>query len=252
MLSVITVTFNNFSELKETIESLPLGSVESVIVNGGSCDKTKTFLTNHLGESISGPDQGISDAFNKGFLLSRGEFILFLNSGDVLIDPDYLSESHEFLNSHPDFDFTYADICYSDQLAGELRIRSQQNLPAMPFLHPTLIVRRNLMERVGLFNLRYDIAMDLDFVYRLVKAGAKGKYFPKMVVRMDGSGISSTQHFKLFKEVFLIALDNKDFSFRAIFFFIKTGTKLIMKKILNYLGATNLITRYKKMIYRIK
>ena len=44
-LSVVTLTFNNYHELIKTINSLKnIDSVESVIVNGGSCIETKEFL----------------------------------------------------------------------------------------------------------------------------------------------------------------------------------------------------------------
>ena len=66
ILSVVTLTFNNYHELIKTINSLKgIDSVESVIVNGGSCIETKEFLEkNSQYTSISESDNGISDAFN--------------------------------------------------------------------------------------------------------------------------------------------------------------------------------------------
>ena len=67
MISVITVTYNNYDDLHRTLNSLKnVDGIESVVVNGGDCNKTKKLLSNYDGIAISEPDKGISDAFNKG------------------------------------------------------------------------------------------------------------------------------------------------------------------------------------------
>ena len=67
MISVITVTYNNYNDLLRTLHSLKnVDDIESVVVNGGDCNKTKKLLSNYDGIAISEPDKGISDAFNKG------------------------------------------------------------------------------------------------------------------------------------------------------------------------------------------
>ena len=66
MISVITVTYNNYNDLHRTLYSLKnVDGIESVVVNGGGCNKTKKLLSNYDGIAISEPDKGISDAFNK-------------------------------------------------------------------------------------------------------------------------------------------------------------------------------------------
>ena len=68
MISVITVTYNNYDDLHNTLHSLKkVDGIESIVVNGGDCDKTKTLLKNFNGIEISEPDKGISDAFNKRY-----------------------------------------------------------------------------------------------------------------------------------------------------------------------------------------
>ena len=67
LLSIVTITFNNFEDLMHTIESVrDLEHCEHIIINGGNCLKTLAYLKNFSGISVSEPDQGISDAFNKG------------------------------------------------------------------------------------------------------------------------------------------------------------------------------------------
>ena len=79
-----------------TLDSLKnIDGIESVVVNGGDCKKTKKLLSNFDGIAISEPDKGISDAFNKGVTHANGENLMFLNSGDVLLSPEYLKEAEK-------------------------------------------------------------------------------------------------------------------------------------------------------------
>lgn len=250
MISVVTITFNNFEELISTLKSLERADgIESVVINGGNCPQTQDYLKNYFGPSLSEKDSGISDAFNKGWKKASGDAILYLNSGDVLIDPTYLSEANRILQNR-DVDFIYADILFADPTAGELLIRSGASLPNMPFNHPTLIVRKEIFELIGGFDLNYKIAMDLDFVYRMLKVSQKGYYISKPVVRMDGRGVSSSRHYKVLKEKTKVALNNKDYSFRTFLILIRQLIIIIIKKILSKLRLLDFIDAYRKSKYR--
>ena len=86
LLSIVTITFNNYVELLNTVTSVrDLAHSEHIIINGGKCQKTLAFLNNFWGISVSEPDQGISDAFNKGIKYAKGDAVMLLNSGDILL-----------------------------------------------------------------------------------------------------------------------------------------------------------------------
>ena len=253
MLSVITVTFNNFDELLATCDSLKdQMPIEHVVINGGNCQHTLDFLKNspHI-KSISEKDEGISDAFNKGVSLSTGDSVVFLNSGDKLIDKNYYSEALRLLNDDKSIDFVYADILFDDQFAGEIRVNSGNRLPMMPYMHPTLIVRRETMNLIGGFKQKYKVAMDLDFAYRLSRLNKRGVYIPRMVVNMDGKGVSSNNILKAFQEVFFIIIENKDYSFRSLRYLLIRGTSLIFKIVIIRAGLSQVIAHYRKKRYKI-
>ncbi len=92
------------------------------MVNGGPCEKTRKFLENYPRKSVSENDGGISDAFNKGIRLSTGDSILFLNSGDTLLDSKYLCEAENILDQVPEISFVYADYIFGDGLCGDIRM----------------------------------------------------------------------------------------------------------------------------------
>jgi glycosyltransferase involved in cell wall biosynthesis len=132
LLSIVTITFNNFDELLHTVESVKdLKCCEHLIINGGKCQKTLEFLQSFSGTSISEPDQGISDAFNKGIKLSQGSAVMLLNSGDILLDQTYPEKALHILKEHPEVDFVHANELYDDAMIGEFvmrPLRKQNNL----------------------------------------------------------------------------------------------------------------------------
>lgn len=205
MISVITITRDNFDELRRTLESLDgAPGVESIVVNGGTCEESKALLNSRGGKIIQEPDQGISDAFNKGARLASGSAVAFLNSGDRLILKEYYAQAERLLEQDPKIAFVYSDLIFEDPIAGKVRMRPSENFESlgrgMPVPHPTLIIRSEVFKEVGEFSLNYRIAMDFDFVVRMLVQGHRGKYLPVASVQMDGEGISSSREYEGLRE----------------------------------------------------
>jgi len=96
-VSVITVVYNGVAEIARTIDSTlsqDYANVEYVVIDGQSSDGTLSII-DHYGAAIdvvvSERDNGIYDAMNKGIVLSTGEFLLFMNCGDVFFGNNSLS-----------------------------------------------------------------------------------------------------------------------------------------------------------------
>jgi glycosyltransferase involved in cell wall biosynthesis len=199
MISVVTITFNNCEELKKTLSSIKGATdIESVVINGGQSQDTLDYLKGYSGVVLSEKDDGIADAFNKGHLRSSGIAVAYLNSGDVLIDQDYYAWANQIFLNNPDVAFTYSDLLFEDSVVGDFLINPRGSGIAdlgkgLPFPHPTMIVRKTVFETIGGFSKEYKIAMDFDFVVRLLKQGYQGAYYPHATVRMDGLGVSSSR-----------------------------------------------------------
>ena len=227
LLSIISITFNNFEELLNTVESVKgLDECEHIIINGGSCPQTSEFLQGYSGKTVSESDLGISDAFNKGIRFSQGKAVIMLNSGDILIDRNYPKKAIKILNEHPEIDFIHADLIFEDALIGPyimrpLRIHNNfyPNIGrGMPYRHQSMVVRKSIYDKVGLFNLKY-ICSDYDWVCRweLISKKYNGiAYYLQgdPVIKMDGTGISSVQENKIIYEAIqIIGKRCKDCSF---------------------------------------
>ena len=216
-LSIVTITRNNYEELVETQKSLKaISDYHHIVINGGKCKKTKRFLIEQEIDHISEPDKGIADAFNKGigkFLENGSKYVVFINSGDRIWDASYFIKATDFLEINEQFSFTYGDIIFEHTLYGNIHGQARKLFDptfGMPCPHPTMIYRKSVFEKVGLFNCSYKIAMDYHHICRMFKAGLRGKYVAaRPSVLMDGGGISSTHKILEWKECRQALIDTK-------------------------------------------
>ncbi len=267
-LSIITITLNNFEELLRTVESVQdLNGCEHIIINGGECPQTLEFLQGYYGKSVSEPDQGISDAFNKGIRLSSGDAIIMLNSGDILLDRTYPARASQILDQDPQIDFVHADLIFEDKLIGSYIMRPLRTKNVlspnigrgMPYRHQSMIVRKEVYDRVGFFNLDY-ICSDFDWVCRwelgLNKSHGHAYYSQgDPVIIMVGGGISSTQERKIiFEAVKIIRQRNRNVGFLEE---MKSNVALFKRLVLFYcrfllktMGFINILIKLKRIKYK--
>ena len=263
ILSIISITLNNFEELLNTVESVRgIDDCEHIIINGGSCPQTSEFLQGYSGKTVSEPDLGISDAFNKGIRYSQGEALIMLNSGDILIDRTYPKKAIKILHEHPEIDFIHADLIFEDTLIGPYimqPLRTQNNFHpnigrGMPYRHQSMVVRKSIYDKVGLFNLNY-ICCDYDWVCRwelISRKSNRTAYYLQgdPVIKMDGTGISSVQEGKIISEAIqIIRKRSKDCSFLMN---IVSHFTLLMRVVLFY--SRKFLERYglEKFLIKLK
>ena len=90
LISIITVNFNDKIGLERTLESVfsqNFRNFEYLVIDGGSNDGSKDLLEKNsekINYWVSEPDKGIYNAMNKGISFAKGEYLIFLNSGDHL------------------------------------------------------------------------------------------------------------------------------------------------------------------------
>lgn len=254
VLSVITITYNNFGQLCSTLDSISGREyIESIVINGGTCEKTKAYLKNYNGISVSEPDGGIADAFNKGIKLATTGLIMILNSGDTLCKTDYLSAASSFLLHSNDISFTYSNLLFHDSIGGKIILRSTNcNLGrGMPYLHPTMIVKKEVFQKTGYFNIQKQVGMDFDWVVRLQKSGFKGKYFNgEPVVVMDGTGTSIIDESIGIQECYHSLKEHQYITIPIAAGLIVRVILFLLRKLLIVTGAGRLLGALKRMKYK--
>lgn len=197
IISIVTVCKDNLPGVIITYESVREQSFqgyEHVFIDGDSSDGTKEFLQEIEDDQhifLSEPDDGISDAFNKGLDLAKGDYILFLNSGDTFITIDSL----EIVSSR------LVDGCDIEVFASRIGNRSLPSNMASSAIkeywdsamlpHQGTFVRKEIYERVGRFDKNLKLRMDYDFFYRCVKSDIEFHYTEKIITAYAPGGACS-------------------------------------------------------------
>jgi glycosyltransferase involved in cell wall biosynthesis len=206
LVTVITVCFNSAQTIDRTIDSVAAQTwpaIQYIVIDGGSKDGTLERLkarSDAIDLWISEPDSGISDAFNKGIALAAGEYVALLNSDDWL-EPEHLERALRGL-AHPTIDFVYGDLMFHPPdgqepylVTGEQQY-ARRLAHTMPDLnHPSVVCRRTLYERHGLYDTRLRVAMDYEWFLRGYRRGARGTYVPQLTTHMSMEGVSH-RHFR--------------------------------------------------------
>lgn len=193
--SIITITRNNLDGLRATTESLSTQSFKTfewIVVDGDSADGTMEFLHDiplagaAAIKASSGPDGGIYDAMNKGLADALGDYILFLNAGDVLAGPDVLRDIAEVGDN--------ADFIYGDAIEGCMirPARPHHRIAMGMFTHHQAMIYRRALIRDLRFDIAYGIAADYKFTIAFLRRAERITYCPIPVCRFAPGGISQT------------------------------------------------------------
>ena len=196
LLTIITINYNNRSGLEKTIGSVGAQEYrvfEYIVIDGGSTDGSKELIeakSQELDYWVSERDKGIYHAMNKGIKRASGEYLLFLNSGDMLNGPDGLSR---LLSGDPKEDIIYGDLVMQTEDGAWLK-RHPDEITFDYFLrdtlpHPSSAIRKDLFDRVGFYNESFKIVSDWEFFMNAIcrfNASYKHVPFPISVFYQDG------------------------------------------------------------------
>jgi len=204
-ISIITAVLNRRDTIGSALNSLQeqtYGDFEHLIQDGGSTDGTLDEIHRCIDERcrvVSEPDSGIYDAINKGIARATGDVIGLLHSDDIFGSAEVLAMVCRALNDSA-VHGTYGDLEYvsaSDPgrvvrhwCAGEFDQRKLA-LGWMP-PHPTLFLRREVLDRWGTYDTDYEIAADYDAILRwLGRGNISLAYIPEVLVKMRVGGESN-------------------------------------------------------------
>ena len=199
-VTVVTAVLNDAGHIEQTILSVISQTdieIEYIIVDGGSKDGTLELIGKYkdkISLLISEPDRGVYDAMNKGIEHSSGDFVYFLNSGDVLLNPSILSKiKFEDVNVQNTIIYGNVVVAYGNIEALEKPrpfFNSKMKFKGIGICHQSMFFPGELI-RNEKYDLSYKIAADYDLVYRLWRKGTEFLYRDITIAKYDwGKGIS--------------------------------------------------------------
>lgn len=196
-LSIITVNYNDIAGLRKTRDSIRRQSYrdfEWIVVDGGSTDGCKDFLSEHQEEMAwwcSEQDSGIYNAMNKGIRHSGGEYTLFLNSGDTLFAPDTLKEVFgKTINA----DIIYGDWTEALPKRPKKKCLSPEKVnfytfATRPLCHQTAFIRSCLLKQSP-YDETYRICADWAKWLELSQKGCTFQHIPTTICHFVLGGFS--------------------------------------------------------------
>lgn len=199
-ITVVTVCYQAENTIEETIQSVlaqEYQDMEYLIIDGKSTDRTMDIVRQYADDArmrvISEKDTGLYNAMNKGSREAQGDYIIFLNSGDIFADRNVLADMAPHL---------IKDIVFGNVVR---RFKNREVLEKYPgkqvvlwlllqgkmMSHQVIFTKTTVMRRYG-FDETYKITADYDFLVRARRDKCSMQYIDRTVSIVENcEGISS-------------------------------------------------------------
>lgn len=185
-VSVVTPAYNQAGFLRDTIESVlsqDYPKIEYVVLDDGSTDDTPKILAEYGDRFVweSQANMGQTATINKGWAMTGGEVVTWLNSDDTFYDPTSVRTAVEHLMANPEIGIVFGDSMFTEADGTEI----ERTRPVVDFTYrkmvvgcenmisqPSAFIRRSLVEKAGDLDPKYYYFMDWDF---WIRAGLFGR-----------------------------------------------------------------------------
>ncbi|MDR1224643.1 MAG: glycosyltransferase [Tannerella sp.] len=216
VFSIVTVTRNAEKVLERTILSVLNQScpqIEYIIVDGNSSDNTKDLIAQYasgLSSWMSEPDTGLYDAMNKGLHMATGDYVWFLNAGDVLPHNNTVTDLAAIAvqNGMPDILYGETDLMDSKgNVFAKRRLKVPGRLTWKSFrmgmlvCHQAFIVKRDLAPE---YDLQYRFSSDFDWCIRCLKDAKSAVHSGLRLVNYQYEGATTANRKASLKERYKI------------------------------------------------
>ena len=208
-ISIVTVTYNSASTLRDTIESVlsqDYQDIEYIVVDGLSKDNTMDIVKEYEPRFggrmkwLSEKDLGMYDAMNKGIRMASGEVVGIINSDDFFHRKDVISKVAEAFVSDASIEAVYGDVRFVNEADHDKTVRYYSSKGFKPWkfrfgfmpAHPSFYTYKRHFERYGYYANDYYIAADCELLIRfLYNNKLKTKYLPLDFLKMRTGGRST-------------------------------------------------------------
>ncbi len=216
-VSIITPSYHQAQFIEETIRSVLLQGyldLEYIVVDGGSNDGTVDLLRRYQDRIywVSEPDQGQTDAINKGLRMAHGDILAYLNSDDLYL-PSALHAIVEQFQIRPEVGLIYGDCKVIDERGRELGHLPRHDFSLRRMIErgeflpqQAVFWRRVVQDKIGLFDASLHYAMDYDFFIRVGRVFPVA-YLPQPIAcfRMHGTSKTVSQAEAHWREALMVS-----------------------------------------------
>ncbi len=241
-ISIIIATYNSEKTIKKCIDSCLLQDYpnkEILIIDGNSTDNTSKIVHDYKNSNLSflsEEDAGIYDAWNKAIKICNGDWVCFIGSDDFWIFESAISKLVEKINDDK-INFISAKVrVYNAKNESFFSMGNKWDYKKLSsninIAHPGSLHKKSLINKFGLFNNKFKIAGDHDF---LIRSGEeiKPKFLNLEIIQMLDSGISNSKPILAFYESASAIIKNKNFGIiKGVNFFFKSIIKYYIRKFL--------------------
>ena len=262
MISIVTPSYNQGQFIEEAITSVRsqnYANWEHLVIDAQSTDNTLNILRS-LTEAgkrpniawISEPDNGQSEALNKGFRRAKGEIIGWLNSDDRYRPGCFESIVRAF-EDHPEIDIIYGDYLMVDEGGNALALRREIEFSRFILLYhhvlyiPTTATffRRRIFDDNNWLDETLHYAMDLEFFIRLSSRGYRFKHLPRLLADFRLQADSKTC-----RSADKQRMEHKQIALASMHVFGHTNLLVLKKTLLWLLWPIACILRYSEKLLR--
>ncbi len=200
-ITIVTVCYNAETFIERTLKSVieqSYSNKEYVVIDGASTDRTKEIIHAYIDSIdayISESDRGIYHAMNKATDIAMGQWVIFMNAGDVFANNEVLEKTSSFL--HEETDVLYGDILTMKD--GELTVKKApekiNNMHRMPFCHQAVFTRTSLLKAFP-FDEKYQLSADFKLYKQFKQEKIAFDRVPFPITIYDRTGLSNSQRSK--------------------------------------------------------
>lgn len=214
LVSIVTPSYNQGRFLKRTIESVltqTYPNIEYIVIDGGSQDNSLEVLHSYGNRFhwISEPDNGQTDAINKGLSETNGEILAYLNSDDVLA-PGAIEKVVRFFHKNPECDMVYGKADYidkEDNVIGCYKTAEysfNRLIEDCMVCQPAAFWRRRIADTIGPFDENLNFTMDYDYWLRIAKSEGNICFLPEKLAcsRLYPETKTLSSRAKIYHEIF--------------------------------------------------
>lgn len=209
--SIITISFNNESDIEATILSVinqSFSNFQYILIDGGSTDNTPNIIERYRDQIdyyLSEPDDGIYEAINKGLQAATGEIVGLIHAGDRLHDKAVLKDIDDHFAEH-DIDASYGHSVIVNSEGNVVRVNKSPVFKKTLFKvgwmpsHQSIYIRKEIIDELGLYRLDLGGSGDYEFVLRYFYFNTiKVKRIDRYIIRFALGGTSTSNYHRILR-----------------------------------------------------